>query len=142
MKRIYSYLTNEEIHNLEVAIYNDDNEAFYKALPKVMDEDDIQEDFKEFLAIEEGVEYKQIPETLYVITSKGLVFHTRHKRPVRPAFSRNDFTLNLHGKSFLVSKIFKDFGWEFNHGEIVKFYKERGYDLHIPKLYKQLYESL
>ena len=138
-----NYLSDDEIHEIEVAIYNDDNKALLKAIPKsVMDESEkiIQANFKELTV--QGIEFKQIRDTPYIITQDGVLYHIKSKKQKSIAFYPNDFGAQI-GKHVYVkfSDLFKEFGWRFSKEKILKHYKENNLRMFVHMNYKEHFKK-
>lgn len=132
------YLTEKQLYDIQCAIYNDDNKALLKALPEVVD-DKIEGEVFQFLT--KDCNWAFIKDTEYIITENGIVFHSRHQRILKIVFSAINLTVNIKGRSYNIKDIFQDNGWTYNRVKIIQYYRDNNYELHVPKLYKELYAS-
>jgi len=133
------YLTDAEIFAMETAIYNDDSDSLYKAFSETMDEHFEGEVFKK---LTKGKKWGFIADTEYIITEDGLVFHSRHQRVIKIIFTNNRLHTTQGGKSYFFEDIFAEKGWDYDFDKIIRFYKDNGYEMHVNKRYKELYDSL
>ena len=134
-----NYISDEEIFNMEVSIYNDDNDSLYKAFSETLDEHFEGEVFKK---LTKGKKWGFIEDTEYIITEDGLVFHSRHQRVIKIIFTNNRLHTTQRGKSYFFEDIFAQKGWDYDYYKIIKFYKDNGYEMYVNKRYKELYDSL
>lgn len=144
MKKSYknqnSYLSDEEIYNLEVSIYNDDNESLYKALPSINSKDDTETPAFKFVT--KGKRWTFIEDTGYIVTEDGLVYHSRHLRRIKIVFSPVNLYVIIRRKSYYLEDIFLQQGWDFNLIDIVKMYKSKNYEMYVNKRYKEIFSTI
>ena len=131
-------LSEEEIHQMEVAIYNDDTETLLSLLPDTVGENSFQEQIKELIGEAEWTYV--LPASEYIISSKGDVFHSRHKRLIKLQYSPVKMALGIRGKYYNIKDIFEREGWEYNHKEVTDYLYKNG-RLFIPRLYKHLFSE-
>jgi len=138
MGRRNNYLTNDEIFEIECALYNN--------LPTPLDnfiaEDTIDEDdqwLQETLL--EGEEYTLIEN--YMLTSYGRWINTHTKRQLRPIFTTYEIFCYLTYDNRLRMEVeFEKLGWKWDFREIVANYYREGWDLQIASTYKKHIKKL
>jgi len=138
------YLTENEIHNLEVAIYNDDHKTFVSLLSKINQNSDQRED-KQLEAnakkLAKGQKYEYIKDTHYIITQRGIVYNARHNRRIRLTFIPNNFLLHIHKNSYKIDELMQEVGFTFDFEDTLKCHLENNFDLIVNPLYKEKYQQ-
>ena len=139
-----SYLSDDEIYNLEVAIYNDDVTTFTNLLSKTLPYSSQKENAKleaNAKSLVGDQEYEYIGDTHYIITQRGEVYNVKHLRVKGVQFLPHDFVVNMHQKAYKISEIMEDVGYTFDYNTILKHYTDRGYKVYVTKSYKEKYEQ-
>ena len=125
-KRKSEYLTDDEIFEIECAIYNNITETLYEGSTQVSSKFD-----KNFIeqALYEGEEYcrlvyKYLPGDYdhIVLTSKGRVINTHFKRMLKVVITVSQLHSRIAGNKIPVEEIFEDMGWEYSLDNIRKDY--------------------
>lgn len=133
------YLTDKELYDIEVAIYNDNNEALYKALPEGI-EDENEEGIVKELA--QGLEYYILPETHLMLRQDGRLLNARFIRPVKPLWTPHDYIVNDNRGTMRYTTIYDKMGWKFNHREIAERFIKNKWPMSITTGYKEKYKEL
>ena len=134
-----NYISDEDIFNMEVSIYNDDNDSLYKAFPQTLDEHFKGEVFKK---LTKGKRWGFIADTEYIITEDGLVFHSRYQRVIKIIFTGQRLHTTQRGVPYYLDEIFTEKGWDYDYHKIIRFYKDNGYEMYVNKRYRELFSSL
>lgn len=133
------YLTQSEIHEIECAIYNDDNKTLFESLPQSQIETVSQETIKE---LAEGQPYTFIPDTMLILRKDGRLLNIKYVRPVKPQFTPKNLIVAIRGKQLKYSEVYEKEGWPFDNLEIVKRYKENGWGISVQKFMRDAFEEL
>ena len=138
------YLTDDEIYNLEVAIYNDDVTTFTNLLSKTNSYSSHKEDKK----LEENAkslvgdqEYEYIGDSHYIVTQRGEIYNVKHLRRKGVQYMPHDFVVNMHQKAYKLSTIMEDAGFTFDYDTILKHYTDSKYKVYVTKMYKEKYNQ-
>lgn len=125
-KRKSDYLTDNEIFEIECAIYNNITETLYESTTEVSNKFD-----KSFIeqALFKGEEYcrlsyKYVPGDYdhIVLTSRGRVINTHSKRMLKIVITVTQLHSRVAGNKIPVEEIFDDMGWKYDLGSIRKDY--------------------
>ena len=131
--------TEAELHEIECAIFNDDNKTLFEALPEGIEDHNDGDIVKE---LAEGKEYYILPETNIMLRQDGKLMNVKYTRQLKPLWTPHELLINGKGKQHRYSSIFKDKGWEFDHEEIVRRFIKRQWELSITYGYKEKYKEL
>ena len=118
------YLTDSEIDEATIAIYNDAIPAIYEDISDIMEELHNPKIVKELFE-DKGIEYLRIPEAEeYIITRQGRVFNSKTVKYVKPVITGSGVFMNIRGKRQVFEQVFENHGWTFDYEDIVKNYKD------------------
>lgn len=132
-------LTEDELYDIECAIYNDNNEALFKSLPQG------PEDFNDGGVVKElaeGQEYAIVPQSNIMVRKDGRLFNAKFIRTVMPMWTPNDILAIINGKQIRYSEIYKSRGWKFDQKEITQNYVNKKWKISVPKGYRKMYKEL
>lgn len=129
-------LSDKEIHEMEVAIYNDDNKTLFSLLPETVGKDSFQEEVKELIGEARWAPLK--PGSAYIVSENGDVFHSKHKRPIKLNFSPIKMAVLIQGKYTDLIDVFVREGWDYDHKKVTDYLYKNG-RLFIPRHYKHLF---
>jgi len=131
-----AFLTQKEIHEMEVAIYNDDNKTLLSLLPETVGKNSFQEQIKELIG---EVQWTYLLEGQeYIVSQKGDVFHSRYKRLIKLNYSPLKVSVSLRGLYYNLKDVFDREGWKYDHKKISDYlYKHNR--LFIPRHYIHLF---
>jgi hypothetical protein len=125
------YLTESEIDEATIAIYNDAIPAIYEDIPNTMEELHNPKVVKELFE-DKGIEYLRIPENEeYLITKQGRVFNSKGIRFVKPVITGSTMFIHIRGKRRVFEELFENHGWTFDIEEVVNNYKNNKWDAMI-----------
>lgn len=136
---VKGYLSENEIYEIECAIYNDD----HKALHEIVSQGDFDEDYEDNIKeLAKGQEYVMLPDTTIILRKDGRLINYKTLRGLRAVWTPNEFIFNPKpGLSFKFSEVYKEQGWKFNHRELTLRYKDNNWDLTTGRLYRDTYEK-
>jgi len=133
------YLTDQEIYEIECAIYNDDDKALLQALPEGIEDFNTGGAVKE---LAEGQEYYIVPQTNLMIRQDGRIYNVKHVRTIKPLWTPKDIILNANGKQIRYSTIYKSQGWKFKQEDICKTYADKNWGISVTHGYKETFDKL
>jgi len=135
-----SYLTQKEIYDIEVAIYNDMLETLYKDVPKTFQDGLSQETIKELVGEEE---YIHIPEQEeFVLTKSGRVFNIETVKEIRPHFTGRNIRIYLKKRKREYPDLFKAAGWEYNTENILRLFRKNRWNITLGQTQVNFFKSL
>lgn len=132
-------LSEDEIYELEVAIYNDDNKALFKSLPQGVEDFNDQGMVKE---LAQGQEYYMVPQSNIMVRKDGRLFNVKFIRVIKPIWTPVELTVNISGKTVKFSEIYKSQGWKFDQKEIAERYAKNKWGVTVNRAYRDLYKEL
>lgn len=132
------YVSEKEIFDIECAIYNDDNKALFKSLPKGV-EDDNKTNIIEDLA--KSQRYYVIPSTNIMLREDGRLFNLKFIRPLKPLWTPHDIIINANGKQIRYSTIYEQEAWEFDHLQIVTRYIVNNWGISVTHGYHETFDE-
>lgn len=132
-------LSEKQLHEIEVAIYNDDNEALYKTLPNFNDTVFNQEVIKELV---EKQPYYIIPESTILLRKDGLIINFKTLRTIKPQFTPRDIILNIKSKMIRMSDIFIINNWPWDREQVLRRYKSNNWKIGVQPNFRTLWEEL
>lgn len=131
--------TQEELYEIECAIFNDDNETLFKALPEGVEDHNDGQVVKE---LAEGKEYYIVPQTNIMLRQDGKLMNVKFIRPLKPLWTPHDILINGKGKQIRYTDIYKDKGWKFDHEEIVRRFIEHNWNMSVSYGYMEKWKEL
>ena len=136
------YLTDDEIYNIEVAIYNDDVKALHALTSEVLESDTIDQEVVKELT--KGLQYIHIEQDpRYLLTIDGQILSTKTVKRMKPIVSANTlFFYIASNKKIDVRKEFEKQGWEFDYDEVLKNYKRNKYGVQVHPNYRHNFERI
>ena len=133
------YLSEQELYEIECAIFNDDNKALFKSLPEGIEDKNNGDVVKE---LAKGKEYYILPETNIMLRQDGALYNVRFVRQLKPLWTPHDLIINGKGKQIRYTDIYKKKGWEFNHEEIVRRFIEHNWQMSVTYGYMEKWKEL
>lgn len=127
-----NYLSDDEIFEIECALYNNVPTPLDKWIPEPLEEDTWLED--QLLEGEVAIESSQ---DNYVWTNFGRSFNIKYKRMLKGTILPKDFIMVFREDRLKTSELFKENGFEFNYKEILDRYKKYKWPLIIPNSYRK-----
>lgn len=133
------YLSEQEIYEIEVAIYNDDHKALHKIVSKGDSDDDYEANIKELV---KDQEYILIPETTVLLRKDGRLINYKYLRSIKSVWTPNEFMFNpMPRRMYKFSEVYKENGWKFDHREITLNYKNNNWDVTTSRIYRPIFEN-
>ena len=132
MSRRNNYLSDDEIFEIECALYNNVPTPLDKWIPEPFEEDTWLED-----QLLEGEEVVEASQENYVWTTYGRAFNIKYKRMLKGTILPRDFVMVFREDRLKVSALFKENGFEFNYNEILNRYKKYKWPLIVPNSYRK-----
>ena len=133
------YLTQQEEYEIECAIYNDNNENLFKALPEGVEDHNDGQIVKE---LAEGKEYYIVPQTNIMLREDGKLMNVKFVRLLKPLWTPHDILINGKGKQYRYSYIYEKKGWQFNHEEIVRRFIDHNWKMSVTYGYMEKWKEL
>ena len=136
------YLTNEEIFNIQVAIYNDDVKSLHALTSEVLESDTIDEEVVKELT--QGLQYIHIEQDpRYLLTKDGQILSTKSVKRMKPIVSASTLFFYISGnKKIDVRQEFEKQGWEFDYTKILKHYKKSNFQVQVHPNYRHNFERI
>lgn len=131
-------LTEQELYDIEVAIYNDDNKALFKSLPEGIEDANDKGIVKE---LAKGQQYYIIPQSNIMLRQDGRLFNVKFIRAIKPMWTPNEFLVNIQGRQIRYSDIYSQQGWDFNHKKISRLYYNERWGISVTKAYKETFRD-
>lgn len=133
------FLTEQELYEIECAIYNDDNKTLFKSLPEGIEDANDESLIKE---LAKGQEYYIIPQSNLMLRQDGALFNVKYIRQLKPLWTPHDLIINSNRKQIRFTDIYKEKGWKFNHSDIVERYVDKQWPISITTGYLEKYKEL
>lgn len=133
------YITDEEIHEIECAIYNNLPSPLLQDVSEVYSDTD-----KEWIKtiLKEDEKYNHIPDwDSYIITDLGRFVNVKHRRQLKPTFTSNTVIAQLGDRRNHYSQLFEEFGWEYDLKEILAMYKKEGWPFQVANTYRKKFKE-
>ena len=133
------YLSEQELYEIECAIFNDDRKTLYKVISEDIEDEDYEPSIKELV---KDQEYFLIPDTTVLLRQDGRLLNYKYIRCLRPLWTPLEFIFNPKpGASYKYSEIYKDMGWEFDHRKLTLDYKNNNWDVTTSRAYRPIFEN-
>ena len=135
-----NYITDDEIYEIERAIYNDLPSPLFQDVSEVYSDTD-----KEWLKtiLEKDEKYDYIPGwDSYIITNIGRFVNVKHRRQLKPTFTSNTVIAQLGDRRNHYSALYEEFGWEYDFEEILTNYYKEGWPFQIANTYREKFREM
>ena len=135
-----NYITDDEIFEIECAIYNNIESPLLKDVSEVYNDTD-----KEWLKtiLEKDEKYNYIPGwDSYIITNIGRFVNVKHRRQLKPTFTSNTVIAQLGDRRNHYSNLYEEFGWEYSFIDILDMYHRQGWPYQIANTYREKFNEM
>ena len=127
-----NYLSDDEIFEIQCALYNNVPTPLDKWVPEPVEEDTWLED-----QLLEGEIIVESEEDNYVWTNYGRSFNIKFKRMLKGTVLPNDFVFVWRQSRIKTSDMFKQKGFKYDYNEILDRYKKEKWPLIVPSSYRK-----